>query len=410
LQKAAAGAFGASGNVIPIMDIGFTVIPKPVTVSLMTNDHKPGTIIAVGGGKGGVGKSILSIGLGTALAKSGHSVVLADLDLGAANLHTYLGIRGRTPTIVDFILNKVPSLENILVETPVPRLGLISGAEFVPGATNPAHWMKLKLMRHLRALPADYIIIDLGAGVQFNTLDFFGISDRGVVITAPEPGAVMNAYSFVKGALFRKMQTIFKNNPDISRIIDAETKNPDSEQRFTLEWFKATLEQSAPELLPLIDEIKQSFCPALIINRAPEGQTHLLVKNLISLCTEKLGITLEHVGDLPDVREISNHLLNVPRFLERTEGAAYYASVQSILERLSRPGTGGDVKRAGAFDFTDDEREEIIRFIDTLDKRVFSAATMNTWKLRMYFKPSEVVGFLISRGITHQLFYKFVKT
>ena len=96
------------------------------------------------------------------------------------------------------------------METSVPNLGFISGAEFVPGVTNPAHWMKLKLMRHLRSLPADYVIIDLGAGVQFNSLDFFGISDHVVVITATEPGAVMNAYSFIKGALFRKMLSIIK--------------------------------------------------------------------------------------------------------------------------------------------------------------------------------------------------------
>ena len=373
----------------------------------MNSEHRPGIIISVGGGKGGVGKSILSIGLGTALAKTGKSVVLADLDLGAANLHTYLGILGRTPTISDFILNKVPSLENILVETTVNNLGLISGAEFVPGATNPAHWMKLKLMRHLRALPADYIIIDLGAGVQFNTLDFFGISDRGVVITAPEPGAVMNAYSFVKGALFRKMQNIFKNHPDVARVIDAETKNPESEKRFTLEWFKDVLEQTAPDLVPMIEEIKQTFHPALIINRAPEGQTHLLVKNLMSLCNDKLGITLEHVGDLPDVREISNHLLNVPRFFELAAGEEYYSSVQRIVGRLSGIGKGEALSAAGVFDFTDEEREELINFIDTLDKRVFSAATKKAWKFRMYFKPSEVVGFLISRGITHQLFYKY---
>jgi len=371
----------------------------------MTNDHKPASIIAVGGGKGGVGKSILSIALGTVLAKSGGSVVLADLDLGAANLHTYLGIRGRTPGIADFILGKTPSLESILVETSVPRLGLISGAEFVPGATNPAHWMKLKLMRHLRSLPADYVIIDLGAGVQFNTLDFFGISDHGIVITAPEPGAVMNAYSFIKGALYRKMQNVFKNNPEISAFIESETRVGDSEKRFTLEWLSEKLKAAAPDLLPLIREIEQSFTPALIINRAPEGQTHLLVKNLISLCTEKLGINLEHVGDLPDVREISNHLLNVPRFFELPAGESYYRAAQAIVSRLTQGAQAEFGKKAGAFDFSDEEREELIAFIDTLDEQVFSKSKKQAWKLRMFFKPSDVVGFLVSRGITHRLFY-----
>jgi flagellar biosynthesis protein FlhG len=375
-------------------------------MSTMKTEQMNRTIIAVGGGKGGVGKSILSIALGTVLARDGASVVLVDLDLGAANLHTYCGIRGRTPGIADFILGKVPSLENIVVETSVPNLGLISGAEFVPGVTNPAHWMKLKLIRHLKTLPADYVIIDLGAGVQFNTLDFFGIADRGVVITAPEPGAVMNAYSFVKGALFRKMQNVFKNHKEISAFIDAETKRPEGGNRFTLEWLSEKIKDTAPELLPLIDEIEASFTPALIINRVPEGQTNLLVKNLMSLCAEKLGIMLEHVGDLPDVREISNHLLNVPRFLGLAAGAPYCTAAQGIVRRITRDGANEQGMKSRFFDFSDDERDEILTFIDSLDERVFSATNKNAWKLRMFFKPSDVVGYLISRGITHRLFYQ----
>ncbi len=169
----------------------------------MNPDKKTKIIFSVGGGKGGVGKSIFSVAFGTVLAGEGHNVALVDLDLGTANLHTYLGIIKKTPTIADFILKKTPSLKDILLETSRKNLRIISGAEFVPGMANPAHWMKLKIMRHIKALPADLIIIDLGAGVHFNTLDFFGVSDRGIVITAPEPGAVINAYSFIKGALFK---------------------------------------------------------------------------------------------------------------------------------------------------------------------------------------------------------------
>jgi len=373
----------------------------------MQRGQKTSTILSVGGGKGGVGKSILSIGLGTALARSGKSVVLADLDLGAANLHTYLGILGRTPTIADFIMNRTASLESLIIETPERNLSLISGAEYAPGITNPAHWMKLKLMRHLRSLPADYVIIDLGAGVHFNTLDFFGISDNGIVITAPEPGAVLNAYSFVKGALFRKMQNIFKNHKEVASLIEAQTKKSEgSEKSLTLEWYKETLTGVAPELLPLIDEIEASFVPALIINRAPTGRTHLLVSNLISLCTTKLGITLEHVGDLPEARELTNHLLNVPKFFDHPGGTAYFSAVRQIVDRIAGNGGGREEKKAGLIDFSDDERDEILHFIDSLDERVFDKTSKNAWKLRMFFKPYDVISYLISRGVKHDLFYK----
>jgi flagellar biosynthesis protein FlhG len=370
-----------------------------------SDQHQPCTIYSVGGGKGGVGKSVLSIGMGMALARTGRSTVLVDLDLGAANLHTYLGIRGRTPTIADFILNKVPSLENIVVETNVPNLGLVCGAEFVPGITNPAHWMKIKLLRHLRSLPADHVIVDLGAGVHFNTLDFFGISDRGVVITAPEPGAVMNAYSFIKGGLFRKVQSVFKNHPDFSLVIEEETRREDSATRFTLEWFSEKLRSTAPDLLPLLEEISRSFRPALVINRVPEGQTHILVRNLIALCGDKLGVTLDHVGDLPEVKELSNNLLNVPQFLDRPQGMRYYDAVRGIVERILS-GTVSPERTTVAYEFSDDEIEAINGLMDTLDERVFQGTNRRAWKLRLFFKPAEVVGFLISRGVTHDLFYR----
>lgn len=372
----------------------------------MNGERKAATIFSVGGGKGGVGKSILSIALGTALAKQGKSVVLIDLDLGAANLHTYLGILKQTQTIADFLTNKASTLDELILETSVRNLGFISGAEFVPGITNPAHWMKMKLIRHVRVLPADYVIIDLGAGVHFNTLDFFGISDRGIVITAPEPGAVMNAYGFIKGALYRKMQNVFKNHPDVAKVIEAETKNTNAQKAFTLEWFRETLGSVAPDVLPLISEIEQSYHPALVINRAPEGQTHLLVKNLISLCKERLDISLEHVGGLPEARDMSNHLLNVPRFFNLPDGASYYDAVKRIVSHLVDASAVEAAKPSALFDFTDEEQEQILQLIESLDERVFTAATRNMWKLRLFFKPADVITFLVSRGVTHPLFYK----
>ena len=255
----------------------------------MKADEKNKIIFSVAGGKGGVGKSIFSVALATVLAKDGNRVALVDLDLGAANVHTYLGIIKKTPTIADFILKKVSSLEDVLIDTSQENLKAISGAEFVPGMANPAHWIKLKIMRHVRALPADLVIIDLGAGVHFNTLDFFGMSDRGIVVTAPEPGAVMNAYGFIKGALFRKLQNIFRKHPDIGPIIDGETKKTGSDSNFTLDSLTGHIKTVAPDMLPLIQEVEKDFSPALVVNRIPEMQTHVLVKNLISLCRDLLG-------------------------------------------------------------------------------------------------------------------------
>lgn len=361
---------------------------------------KQGAIIAVGGGKGGVGKSVFSIALGAALAGEGTRVVLADLDLGAANLHTYLGVTGATPSIADFILKRTSSLEKIVLPTRWSNLSVISGAEFVPGMANPPAWMKAKIIRHLRSLPADHVIIDLGAGVHFNTLDFFGIADRGVVVTAPEPGAVINAYGFIKGAFFRKLQQVFGNHAAFSGLMGADTEQADAAERITLESFAGRVRELAPDMLPLISEIRESFRPVLVVNRMAPERPHVLVTNLLALCGEKLGVAVDHAGSLPDVPGISEHLLNIPGFLDRPEARSYMTAVKKIARDVTgREGKG----RQGATavqEFSDEDRDRILALMEGLDDSVFEGTSRELWKLRMYFRPADVTAFLRRRGVT----------
>lgn len=368
----------------------------------MSNDKRAKTIFAVGGGKGGVGKSIFSVALGSKLADAGHSVVLADLDLGASTCHACLGILKKTPSIADFILKKVPSLEDILLETSRKNLKLISGADFMPGMANPAYWMKLKIMRHIKSLPADIVILDLGAGVHFNTLDFFGVADMGIVVTAPEPGAVMNAYSFIKGALFRKLQSIFRKHPDIGPIIESESKKTEGDSRLTLDQFADVVKKADPDLYPLINEVEQSFHPALVVNRVPAGQSHVLVKNLIALCREKLGIFIEHTGNLPDSRDITDYLLNIPGFLDSKEGKLYSLAIKNIIYRLNVPDLTIQQTNQRKTEYSDEDVKRIIKVMEWLDDSIYIGTNREAWKLRMYFNPSDVVDFLISRGVSRE--------
>src|SRR6476661_2364377 len=96
-------------------------------------------IVAVGGGKGGIGKSLVSANLGIALAQRGSSVVLVDADLGGANLHSCLGVSQPSASLSDFLDKRVDRLEQTAVETGISGLRLISGARDVLDAANPRH-------------------------------------------------------------------------------------------------------------------------------------------------------------------------------------------------------------------------------------------------------------------------------
>ena len=102
------------------------------------------TIIVVGGAKGGVGKSVLAANLAVGLALLGQEVVLADLDLGGADVHLYLGVKSLPKTWNDFLDKKVNSIEEIMTPTPYEGLKLIGGDSSRLGSENLPYHQKRK--------------------------------------------------------------------------------------------------------------------------------------------------------------------------------------------------------------------------------------------------------------------------
>jgi flagellar biosynthesis protein FlhG len=159
--------------------------------------------VAVGGGKGGVGKSLVAVNLAASLAESGARTVLVDTDLGAPNLHTLLGVSPGERTIQALLERRVARLEEVLLPTSVPRLTLVAGASGLPGSANPSHAEKGKLLRHIASLDADVVVLDIGAGTAFNALDFFALGEVRLMVATPEITSLQNAYCFAKTAVMR---------------------------------------------------------------------------------------------------------------------------------------------------------------------------------------------------------------
>ncbi len=168
-------------------------------------------IYPIGGGKGGVGKSFITVSLGALIAKWGKKVALIDLDLGASNLHTLLGMKSPETGLNSFLNKTVKKLENAAVPTMIPNLFLISSFHCYMEIANLFYAQKLKIIDAIKKLPFDYIFLDLGPGTNFNTLDFFLTSKEGILICTPEPTSVENSFRFIKTVYFRKLKQIMKN-------------------------------------------------------------------------------------------------------------------------------------------------------------------------------------------------------
>src|SRR5512142_1023447 len=225
-------------------------------------------VISIGGGKGGIGTSLIAANLGIELARRGKRVVLVDADLGGANLHTTLGVDVPRRTLTDFIDRKVSRIEEVVTPTGIQNLGLVSGALDHLDAANPRHAQKMRFLRHVQQLDADFAILDLGAGTHTNVLDFFLVSDHGVLVLVPEPTAVENAYRFVKAAFWRRMRnvaSVYGYDPLLKAVMDGGTF------RSPVELVASVSERDADAGRNLARHLEQ-FRPRLVVNQARTGQ------------------------------------------------------------------------------------------------------------------------------------------
>ncbi|MCP4599440.1 MAG: P-loop NTPase [Proteobacteria bacterium] len=187
----------------------------------------PKQTIAVGGGKGGVGKSLIAANLAIAMAQAGRRTILVDADLGGANLHTMFGIDRPSILLEHFIAKKVKSLDETILPTNQNNLTIICGGMPILGTANPKHSQKMKLIRHISALDADVIVIDVGAGVGFNVLDLFNAAETKIVVFTPQLTSLHNGYGFLKAAIHRQMQRML--SPDVREYLQSTSPESGSE-------------------------------------------------------------------------------------------------------------------------------------------------------------------------------------
>lgn len=154
-------------------------------------------VITITSGKGGVGKTNITINLAVALSKLGYRVVVIDADLGLANVDVALGTMPKY-SLVDVIKNGKNVLD-VLCTGP-NKVKFISGGSGVEELTRLTQMELENFVRNIALLDkiADVILIDTGAGISENVIRFVMAADDVVVITTPEPTATTDAYALIK--------------------------------------------------------------------------------------------------------------------------------------------------------------------------------------------------------------------
>lgn len=262
-----------------------------------TSQNNLKQVWAVGGGKGGVGKTLISANFAITLARAGAKVLAVDLDLGGANLHTCLGVDTSKHTLSDLFDPNTKDLSELAVPTIVPNLSLISGSQDNLNIANMPHAQKQKLLNRLKQLPCDYLMLDLGAGTSFNTLDFFISADVGILTVLPEPTSIENAYRFIKSVFYRKLKTL-ETLYEARSHIDATMNRKNELGIKTPADLVRSLEEIYPQVGTQLRNALNKFEIKLVLNQARTEADSEIGYGIRNVCKKYFGLNVNYLGHL----------------------------------------------------------------------------------------------------------------
>lgn len=257
-------------------------------------------ILAIGGGKGGSGKSFVTANLALALARQGYRVGAVDLDLGAANLHTCLGVTTPPAAVFNFVTNRVSSFQDIGAATSEPNLTLFGGGQEFWQQVNPNLATKINLISALRKTDNDYLLLDLGAGTHVTTQDFFIFSHAGIIVVNPEPTSIENAYVFMKSVLIRRLETLIRTlrqEEQGNRLLERFERDSKGNQS-PISILQDFAEQS-PNLGRRILDLVQKTRVGFVVNQVRIRSDIDIGARMAQICQSYFGFSADFLGSIP---------------------------------------------------------------------------------------------------------------
>jgi flagellar biosynthesis protein FlhG len=279
----------------------------------------------IGGGKGGTGKSFLTGNIGILLAKQGFKTLLVDADLGAPNLHTIIGLANPALSLSDFLSKKVATLQETVLEVGILNLFLISGARNKLDIANLTHGQKTKVLRAISGLDYDYILLDLGTGTSFNTIDFFTLSDSGIFVCTPEPTSIENIYRLIRSVYVRKIRQVLKIDRFRNLATEAEARNQDAIIQ-SPEYLLEVLKDIHPEEGRMLESTLKAFQFKLVINQMRREDNPKIGVLICKIIERHLGLKIQFIGNVSYDESVHEAVCRKEPFID------HYRYSQATLE------------------------------------------------------------------------------
>lgn len=268
-------------------------------------------------GKGGVGKSFVASNLACLLAQRGKKTILADLDVGGADLHILFGQFQPKYDLGHFLQKKVKHLDDVVLPIDVcENLYMLAGCGDTLNTANPGYAEKQKLQRHIKKLDADIVIVDIGAGVNYHALDFFLMADHHLIVTNPEPTAIFDAYKFIKLAAMRHAASFFLKKSEQAHLMEKTSFA-------SLEELLQALNIANKEEKQMVEQAMRELMPMLIVNKSPQSANSINVDKLKTIVKNFIGNDLYVLGNVPADKKIEQAINNfMPLVLNSPQSSA----------------------------------------------------------------------------------------
>jgi flagellar biosynthesis protein FlhG len=295
-------------------------------------------VIAVSGAKGGVGKTMLAANLGLYFATVGRSVVLIDADPAGANLHTCVGTRSapvlRRPKRP---AKEIPeegehlSLQGAVASTPYTGVSILRAVNDDLAARTGCVIPQPELLSRARSIAADYVLVDLGSGSHRELIDAYLAADLSIYLTAPEPTAIENTYTFMRSAFSRFL---------LARISDVEARTEiarrirTSAGAFSPLDLLAGLEHEQHALADSVRAAIEQFEFHIAINQTRLRADLELGLSIRSAAYRRLGISVDYIGHIDHDDTVWTCVRNRRPLLLESPGAKSSKKIEKIARRM----------------------------------------------------------------------------
>lgn len=300
-------------------------------------------VVAIAGGKGGVGKSLVAANVGIFLSTLGKRVVIVDGAFGAANLHLFAGVPRPARTLGEALVEGGPGLAELTVSTHVPGLRLVAGAGDPPWMAQPGPGMVRVIADQLRTLPAEYVVVDLGPGLAPATLELFLEADVGVLVAIPDPTSIELMFRFAQAAFLARLHR--RGLGHLAELGARPLGGGDGGAPSPLEIYLEAVGARSPDVDALRAAIL-GFAPQLVVNCARSKSDMELGRAVASAARRRLGLPIQHLGHLEyDEAVWAATRRRRPLLIEHPETriAKNIERVARGLLGLRRPSLDGDV-------------------------------------------------------------------